>query len=482
MKKNLIKTLLCLVFFIPPFFHLVNSNQTQAATTGVKDQLSSGQLSYFAKLGVGNTPANSIIYIGVSAGTSGPSANNYNLDIGDTLYISVSSGGTAPYVVSGLSDTNAIMITTGLGVGSTTSGLNVIVPRYAVHTVSFTPSNNVAGGKWQVLIKTNGVGGSDGLPDTDGFDLGFLNTGAVTCPFGGGNATAIGTTTINSGIGVTGSYIYVTCPSGAGSTNPIGVGGSMVIGVGNSMLVNPAPATNHVTGQAVANADTYSVVIFHIDGSGIIIDDDTAQSRIALTESVRITATVDPTITFIISNVGVTNIGTSLCETAIGAGAINTTAGSVNFGSLNLSEFNNLAQSLSCTTNASNGYAIQTFESGRLTMIGGATTIPDTVCGASQCNTTTGQDWTDKDNYFGFGYSFEINSVSTGLGTTTIGVASGQYKPFGVNYGGAANLFSRTGTPSGNDSFYICYRIAISNYQPAGNYQNEVNYIATATF
>ncbi len=139
-----------------------------------------------------------------------------------------------------------------------------------------------------------------------------------------------------------------------------------------------------------------------------------------------------------------------------------------------------MAQFVQCTTNALNGYVVQTFQSGRLTMIGNGATIPDTNCpSAGTCTPTTAAAWTTN-SASGFGYSLEVGTTSAGatLGITT----SGQYKSFGTGYASAQPILSRTNTPSGTDSAYICYRITVSNYQPAGTYQNEVNFIATATF
>jgi hypothetical protein len=245
------------------------------------------------------------------------------------------------------------------------------------------------------------------------------------------------------------------------------------------MLINPAPASGHTVGQANASADTYSVILRHLNSSDTVINEDTAQGKIAVTESVRVTATVDPTITFSIGNSGVTTPSTSLCGTAIGSGASSTTAASVNFGSLTLGSANNLAQFIQCTTNAANGYVIQTFDSAPLTMIGLATTIPDTVCQGGTCSYTSAGAWTAFSNS-GFGYALEVGSTSAGatLGITT----AGYYKAFGVGYAQAQSILSRTTTPADTDSAYICYRTTISTQQPAGTYQNEINFIATATF
>lgn len=472
MNRSILKSLLCLAFFSPLFFYLTANPQTSlsAPATEFKDQLSSAQLSYFAKLGTGNTAGSSVLYVTTTGTTL--SLNNYNLDIGDTVSVQNSVSGTNTYIINGLVGTNGISLSTAVGSSNVTAGLSVIVPRYAVHTVSFKPQSSITEGKWQVLIKANGTAQSDNTPDTAGFDAGNLLVGAVTCPW---SATAsIGTTAVVNG----NSYHVITCSLPVGGTNPIGVSGNIVIGNASNMLMNPAPAPNHTVGQANATADTYTIILRHLDSSSNVIDEDTTSGKIAVTESVRVTATVDPTITFSIGNSGVTTPGTNLCGTAIGSGAPDTTGASVNFGSLNLTAANNLAQFLQCTTNAPNGYTIQTFESAPLSMIGSATTIPNTTCNGS-CTYTTATTWTTFTNS-GFGYALQVGTTSTGA---TLGITSaGNYKAFGVGYAQAQTILSRTNTPTGTDSAYICYRITVSNQQPAGTYQNEVNFIATATF
>lgn len=462
MKKNLVKSLFCLVFLVLFFINYVPISQS-VPVTNLKNQLSSAQLSYFARLGVGNTTGDSVVVI--NTGLTAFSANNYNLDIGDTLFIG--AGTTSVFTVKGLSDTNAISLSGAIGAGHT-AGIPIISPRYATHYVSFAPQSYDSNEVWQVLIKANATTPADGIPDADGFDMaGFLSTD-VTCPWSG--TEGVGTTTLNGS-----NYILITCSALSSHTFGDGSTGVIVIG-GTNKLMNPAPALNHVVGQANASADTYTFYLRELNGTTLIT---TNTGKIALTESVILTATVDPTITFSVGNSGVTSVGTTICGSPLGAGAPTTTGASVNFGSLNLSAFNNLAQFIQCTTNSANGYVIQAFESHQLLMIGGSVTIPDTTCPANSCNPTTAAAWTTNTTS-GFGYSLEVGTTSTGavLGITT----SGQYKPFGVGYANAQPIMSRTNTPAGTDSAYIGYRITVSTIQPAGTYQNEINFIATATF
>jgi hypothetical protein len=457
----------------------------------LKNQLSSAQLSYFARLDGSNTADNSIIKINTGT-TVAPSTSNYNLFVGDTIAIANSGGGSDIYTVRDIADTNAIFIDPTLKTENTSAGAYVIATRSAVHNISFSPTTSVTEGKWQVLIKATSLAGedpSDGIPDQGGFDALHLTNSDVTCPWG---ATAeVGTTAVlESGSGVSpsaiGTYHVITCALNSGGTNPtdIGVTGTIVIGgdSSNHQLINPAPAIGHTVGQASAAADTHTFILRHLDSAGTIIDNDTSIGKIALTESVRVTAIIDPTITFYIDNDGATITGTRRCgdDVELSAGAPQTTATSVNFGSLSLGQFNTLAQRFTCSTNAVSGYVVQVFETAPLTITsaGSTSTIPDTTCD-SGCTIDSAGAWNTSMSESKFGYSLDAISGSP-VAFTHNNVFNA--KPFGVGYSNARPIMSRNSTPTTEDRAYICYRITASNFQEAGIYQNQINFIATATF
>ncbi|MCW1949434.1 MAG: hypothetical protein KIH89_003295 [Candidatus Shapirobacteria bacterium] len=454
--------------------------------TNLRDQLSSAQLSYFGRLSANNTEGDSLITIITDSG-SAPSTTNYNLFIGDTIAIARATTGSSIYTVSDIANTNSIFINTGLNAVNTFTGAYVVATRSAVHNISFSPESSISQGKWQILLKATNISGetpNDGMPDQGGFDLNGLLASDVTCPW---SATAsVGTTlNITSGIGLgsTGTYHLITCALGTNGTNPVGSGttGTFIIGNVNK-FINPSPATNHTFGQANASADTHTLIIRHTDENDNIISSDTTIGKIALTESVLVTATIDPTITFYIDNIGATNPGFNRCGASLSSGASRTTATSVNFGSLSLGQFNTLAQRFTCSTNAANGYTVQVFEKSPLTITnpGSSSTIADTSCDSgSTCDIDTNNDWDTDVSNSQFGYSLEsINSspVAFEAGFTF------SAKPFGVGYGNARTIMSRGSTPSTEDRAYICYRITASNFQEAGTYQNQINFIATATF
>jgi hypothetical protein len=492
--KHFFSRISILLFLILPIYLTFFANHSQAVpVTNIKDQLSSAQLSFFGRI---LSFSGSLLKIDT---TNNPSRISGNLATGDTLAISNGTGSTVlstQFTVKDVNDTADIEVSAGVG---TTQGAYIIATRSAVHTVSFTPQSAISGEKWQFLIKaTNRTGEvyNDGIPDQYGFDLGAdvgsttigpgtrLKTADITCPLSGATVSVGTTTLITSGInvGYTGIYDIIECAYGLGTSNT-GSGSTLTMVIGRSLssgseLINPAPGLNHTVGQADSSSDTYAYAIRQLDNSGNILD--TTFGKLAVTESVRVTAVVDPTITFTIGTLNSTSVGTTRCGSPISSGAPNTTSTTVTFGSLVLGTFNNLSQSLQCITNSQNGYVIQAYENHALGMLGGTATIPDTNCEGSSCTTTTQGAWTGFTTS-GFGYSLEVG-VTTGTGVS-IGITTpGQYKPFGAGSGNAQTILSRTNTPTATDSIYVCYRTVAGTIQQAGTYENSVSYIATATF
>jgi hypothetical protein len=188
-----------------------------------------------------------------------------------------------------------------------------------------------------------------------------------------------------------------------------------------------------------------------------------------------VTATVDPTITFTIDNTGVSTGSTACGNTAFGSNAANTTATQVAFGSLTLGASNNLAQRLTCTTNATGGYVVTVYETATMKNINTGTTLVDTTCN-SACTTSTAGAWTSTTNS---GWGYTIQGLA-GIGSTAFTFPN--YKPFGVGYANTQTIFSNTSKPTANEQAYVCYRLVASTTQEAGNYETQITYTATATF
>jgi len=453
----------------------------------VKDTLSSSQLSYFAILGSGNTQGGTLIRIN-TGNTVAPSFTTHNLFVGDTIAIGTTgAGGSTPlttYTVQDIGNTGTFTINTGLGSSNTFVGGAVIATRSAIHTVSFAPVNNLPGGVFQVLIKATSRSGevrNDGIPDQQGFDVGqdvgsSLGLGSrvdatdVACPL---SATAsVGTTTVGSD-----TFHLFTCTLSAGITNAYGAGNTYTITIGRaltvgSQLINPSSSVSRTLNSS---ADIYSFWVRHLDSSGVLRDQ--TQGKIAVVESVRVTATVDPSITF---SIGTSNVGQggTPCGLTLGTAAANTTPYSAAFGSVTLGAFNDLAHYLSCVTNANNGYVVTVYEVTPLRNWSTGTTIADTNCDGG-CSTTTAAAWsTDTGaSRSEFGYTIDNVNVGTSLFEYTAG-----YKAFGVGAANAQEIMKNTNVPNTNEVAYICYRLTAATTQEAGNYENQLVYTATASF
>ncbi|MBP9817438.1 hypothetical protein KBC75_01610 [Candidatus Shapirobacteria bacterium] len=494
MKSSLIKLVVLAILMSGVYLAIHPKKLVSAPPTNVKDVLSNSQLSYFGRLGVGNSQGSSILTINLDSGTQ-PNITTNNLFVGDTIAIGTtgagagSTGPTTKYIVKDIANTGVFQINTGLGQSNTFVGAAIIATRSAIHTITFTPQSNSTGGFWQFLIKATSRAGeeyNDGTPDQQGFDLGQdvggttvglgtrLKVTDVTCPnWGIGTTTAysVGTTAVVDGS----SYHVITCSLGVGGTNQVGVGYSASIGrdlATGSQLINPSAANAHTEG----NADVYTFYLRHLDNSQTLISSDTLQGKIAVVEAVRVTATVDPTLTFTIDATGV-GVGATPCGlSAFGAPAGNTTATAVSYGSLALGSANDLAQRLSCVTNSDGGYVVTAYEDSPMRNIADGTTIPNTDCGGNGCTASgVGTSWT---TYTASGWGYTMHNINV---TNPI-FSYGNYRPFGSGSSNAQEIMKNTGVPTATERAYICYRLTASTTQQAGNYESKLVYTATSTF
>jgi len=482
--------LLILLIIFPVFLFFKLGKITAAPPTLVKDTLSSSQLSYFARIGTGVSASDSLIRVALSGN---PTNDTNNLFVGDTIGIGTSTADNplTLYTIKDIGNTALFQINTNLDSGNAFVGAAIIATHSAIHTISFSPQSNFIAGYWEFLIKATDLVGeviNDGIPDSRGFDLGqdigSTTTGSgtrlqitdITCPnWGIGVTTAfsIGTTTIPIGVGSSGIYHVVTCFLGIGGTNQIGVGYSLAIGQDlstGSQLINPSPKDSNE-----GAADVYTFFIRHRDSSSILFTQDTVQGKIAMIEAVRVSATVDPTITFTIDAVGVGDAQTA-CGITFGTAAANTTATQVAFGSVALGTANDLGQRLSCVTNADNGYIVTVYEDGNMKNITSGTTIPDTTCPSNTCTSTTPALWSTY-SASGWGYTIENINVGTSIFHYTAG-----YRSFGNGSANAKEIMKNITTPVTTEQAYVCYRLTASSTQEAGNYENRLIYTATATF
>lgn len=474
MNKN---TFLKLIFFsvlISSLAFIYPRKINSAAISNVKDVLCTSQYSYVGGVGSSTLAGSNILYIDM--GGTFPSETSNNLFVGDTIYVGASS---TPYVVTDIGTTGDIRVSPVLAASDITPGGYIVHPVSSCHTVTFDAMPTLEGEIWQFLLKASSTSNPfDSIPDQDGFDLGTLTSGNVDCPFGG-TASVGNTTPISTSTG-TEYYHVIECSLGVGVTYTPAVGETATLIIGETdntySFINPSPS--HEVGELEGWPEILPYTLRHLTSTGTVLDQ--TRGNVAVVEAVRVTATIDPTITFWIDNVGVTNVGTTFSgisgDEAIDSGAIYTTADQVIFGSLAIDEINQLAQRLNAVTNAAGGYVVTAYEAGTMTRIGGGETIPDTLCNDAACTMTSATSWIGvDDDRSEFGYTM----ISAG---SSIPFVEGNFKPFGIGCENAQPVMVNPAVPSTTESAYAIYRITATTVQAAGDYEAKIIYTATSTF
>lgn len=522
------KLVLAILFALLLLNTLSEFTVNSAPLVNVKDILNSSQLSYFNRL-AGGIPANqSIVNLQTSAN---PSNTTTNLFVGDT--ISIGTTLLNNYIVSNVGTTAEISIGGTLYTGDNTSGLALVATRSAIHTISFTTPNQVTSGYFQILIKSadntmdagttdsTGENSRNGIPDQKGFDLGadigttdpnsglfgvgtrikagLGGTGAdVLCPDIGTESASVGGTATILGQTFHEIKCAYTGNNAVGGTYTIVIGRSLLVG---SQLINPSPGIGHLEGATQNNGtltDVYSFYVRHLDASENV--KDSTHGKIAVIEAVRVTATVDPTLTLLIDNAGVgftSNVGFSAiqvgetrCGVPVSGGQSTTTGTAATFREIGIDAFNTVAQRLSVVTNAFGGYSLTAFQDKYMTAIGitapggVGVTIPPTLCNnASPCTSSAGGNWTTSTRY-GFGYSLENIVGGTDIMSFNYNDAGDAFRArsFGYLTSSSVQVMGRTSTPQQTDRAYVCYRVTVGPAQPAGDYEGRIIYTTTATF
>lgn len=454
-----------------------------ANLTSVSDTLSTSRPSFRGALTAANSVGSSVVVINTTANAY-PSTSSAQLVEGDVLGIG-EAGSLGSYTVASTSSLSTFTTTAGLASGDADSGDDVIASSSATHTLRFTTANAIANGRFRILVPalTDNGAAADGIPDGGYFDFG-TSAPTVTCPtdigatydFVTGTATASSVT-----IGSTDYHAYECAYSGAGAVGTV-FDGTSNGAITLASIINPAPRTSHTTGQA----DTYNVIVQQLDSNFTVADSTTV--AVGVIEAVKVTATVDPQITFLIQGQA---IGTSACGIT---NAVLTTAASVPFGSISISAFTNAVQGMSVSTNAVGGFTVTAIENDQLGRNGAACTGDPTITSNTNCiadargdggtmSDSTSAEWTVATNR-GFAYSLDdANNSTTPAFEYNESARTFSARQFAdaENSGSPVGIFSATG-PADNHNLYVCYRIVAGTTTAAGNYENYITYRATATF
>jgi hypothetical protein len=468
------------------------TNKSQAdSLTSVSVTLSNPRLSFRGALGAGNTLGSSIVIINTTAGDY-PSTSSAQLVQGDVLLIGETSS-LGSYTVASTSSLSTLSITAGLAAGDIEAADDAISSQSATQTVRLTTANAIANGRFRVLVPalTDDGAANDGIPDGGYFDMGAA-VPTVTCPstatavydFVAGVASASAQT-----IDSVDYHVFECAYSGTGAVGTAFNTGSDMIVINS--LINPAPESAHHTGVA----DTHNIVVQHLDSSFTVIDTTTV--GIGVIEAVKVTASVPAQITFKV--IGVAK-GVSACGTATD---VMTTAAAVPFGDVPLDAFTDAAQTLTVSTNATNGYSVTATANDQLGRSGGACAgdptaasnpncIPDAAGDGAVMSHTAYDAW-DLNATKGFAYSLydSNNSISNGSAEAfnyneNSGACSGASfcsKQFAdTEDSEVAQAIFGSNAVADNENLYACYRIIPAATTAAGNYENFITYTATATF
>jgi len=436
----------------------------------VKDTLQSSRLSINARVdATGTTAGGSKVKLKTSASAPANTISTANLGIGTSLTI-----GTGAYVVSGIIDADEFSVTPVLAAGDADDDDVIYFKSKPRHVVTFITTTAIPDGYFRVLLPADATNPNDQAPDDEGFDF---NSGVDVLSSDIGNYDFVtGVATASGGSGCTSPanyHCFEVHYSGNG-----GIGTTITITIGNTSGTNTpiAPATG--TAHTEATADTYNFQVKNYNSSDTAIDSSTG--KIALIENVRVTATVEPSISFSIAGIGT---GTSVCGVSP---SIDTSSGTnaplaVPFGSLTLNTFKTAGHNLIVSTNAANGYVVTAAENDQLGKDGATTpNIVDTPCDSGPCTHLAAQDWTTATNN-GFGYSLQnIDAASIAFQYSDGSWNAKQFADLSASE--APQTLFNSSTVANAENAYVCYRISVGATQQAGDYENQITYTATGTF
>ena len=466
-------------FLILCFFGvLLNPTPLSSANlTSVKDTLQSSRISFNGRVdSSGTTVGSSRVKIQTSASAPAYSVTTAPLRSQDSLTI-----GTGTYTVVDIFDTDEFDVTPVLASGDADNNDVIYLKSKPRHTVTFTTASAVANGFFQILIPADATTPNDGAPDDQGYD--FNTSVDVTAPSDVGATFdfVAGVATVSGGTGCTSPANYHCFEFHYSGVAAIGQAFTLYIGNTNGTNTPIAPAPGDTT---EGTAESYPIIVKNFGNQAnpnTATPVDTTSARVAHIEAVRVTATVDPTISLSIAGVssGATRCGVST--------DITTTALAVPFGTMTLNTFKTLAHDVTVSTNATGGYVVTASENDQLGKDGATSpNIADAPGNTTLESESVSDEWTTA-TVNGFGFSIQnVDAASVPFQyTTATGNCTGTFcsRQFADITGGetAQTVFSST-TVANAENVYICYRLSVGATQAAGDYENQITYTATGTF
>ncbi len=467
-------TLISISFLFP-------SLSQSANLSTAKNTIQSSRLSFAGRVKSPTVAGSSHVWIYTAGAAGFYSVSTAGLKVGDSLTI-----GTGTYTIASIIDEDEFTTTAVLSAGDADDTDVIYFKSKPRHVITFSTATAIANGFFRVLLPAATSGFNDTVPDSTGFDFNtavdVTATDATGYTFSGNAATVSGTGACTAPANY---HCFEYHYSGSG-----GVGTAITLYIGNTNGANtpvaPAPSSSHTE----ATADTYTVVVQNFTNAAdpaTATAIDASSLKVGVIESVRVTATVDPSITFSIAGVA---SGANPCGTGTeNQTDVDTTTGTnaplaVPFGVLSLNTFKDAAHLLTISTNAANGYAVTAQENDQMGKDGGTTPfIPDADGDAAGANETTSDTWNTAAGNPGFGYTLKSISGATVPFTSTGTDFNVRMFPSIADPDSplVQNIMTSTGVANAHTA-NVCYRISVDATQEAGDYENQITYTATATF
>ena len=323
------------------------------------------------------------------------------------------------------------------------------------HTIEFVTPTGLVGGE---LISITFPAGFTGIAGLDFNDLDLSVNGSD-------EDLAAAAATTDWGVNASGPTIDIES-----GTDTIGAGATVTIEIGTN-------ATNGATGDTqITNPATSTSYEIEVDVAG----NDTGSTRVAIVDTVTVSASVDTLFTFEVT--GVTS-GT-LVNTADSTGG-DTTATEIPFGELLADTASTAAQNLEVSTNAANGFVVTVQTDQQLSSANGADidgfrngNYDATPVAWESPGVTPG----NENEYGHWGISSSDTTLTAGLSDLYSGgdsFVSASTTPVEVfRHDGSSD-----GSVAGEGTAQVIYKVEISALQEAANdYTATLTYVATPVF
>lgn len=316
----------------------------------------------------------------------------------------------------------------------------------ADHTIEFvTPTG--ADASTDTITLTFGSGFTMGTFSVNNVDLAVGDTGTcATATFTDKTLAATPGTSPTWGVAQAAQVITFTAPTNAAS-GEITAARCVQIQIGSNATAGASGATQ-IT-NPTAGSTTVAV-------GGLFGDSGTLAINIIADEQVAVSATVDPTITFTVS------------DNAIGFGSLSASAATWANGAATGSATDTSAHNLTIATNAQSGYAV-TYNGATLTS--GSNTI-------DVASITNDADGTQGSEQFGMGFSTDGNAtIATGYDHN----ATPTSRDWTFVASTTTTIVSET-VSTATETISAFYLANIAATTQAGSYTTTITYIATAVF